>query len=487
MEDEERKGSKSKNEENTLNDSVKAASGVAIDEVVSEVLKEKMSDYGMSGQYIREKYVNQAAMNQYKKSYFSGGKTVKDEYTGQTLHFKKASAENKYGKNRYTYHTSDTDHIVPLKDMHQKTKDSVSGRFITDEEFKDILNSQDNFAVTSGHTNRSKGAKSNEQYVKKNDGSLSIEDKKTLIDKANSAEKKLNRSINRQATKNAVKVSHEAGVKASECAAVIGGSVAIVQNVVSVIKDEKSVEDAIGDVVKDVTTSAAVGYGTGFLDTTIKEVMKSSQSQIMQGLSKTNLPMAAITVAVEATKTLGSYFNGEISGVECFEQLGEQGTGMLASALFSTIGQVATREIIGEAATHTILKGVTGTMLGGVLGGVLGYVIASASYRILLSSLKEAKMAREYREATEKACAEHIKMIQAYRAEVEKSIEKYFDTYKRLFDDTFEGIKRSLQIGDVDKYISSTNKIVTGLGKKPLFNSRKEFDSLMQGEAIIKI
>ena len=471
MEDEERKGSKSKNEENTLNDSVKAASGVAIDEVVSEVLKEKMSDYGMSGQYIREKYVNQAAMNQYKKSYFSGGKTAKDEYTGQTLHFKKASAENKYGKNRYTYHTSDTDHIVPLKDMHQKTKDSVSGRFITDEEFKDILNSQDNFAVTSGHTNRSKGAKSNEQYVKKNDGSLSIEDKKTLIDKANSAEKKLNRSINRQATKNAVKVSHEAGVKASECAAVIGGSVTIVQNVVSVIKDEKSVEDAIGDVVKDVTTSAAVGYGTGFLDTTVKEVMKSSQSQIMQGLSKTNLPMAAITGAVEATKTLGSYFNGEISGQECFERLGEQGTGMVSSALFAAIGQVA----------------IPIPIIGSVIGGMVGYALSSASYGFLMSSLKDAKLAAEERAEIERVCEEHVKLIKSYRAELEKSIKDYFADYLAVFIESFDGIKRSLEIGDVDGYISSMNQITSALGKETLFSTCEDFDKLMSDNTLIKI
>lgn len=458
---------KIKTDNGDLKKTVKAASLYAADELVNS----KIKDFGLSEQYVRERYLDQAAMNQYKKSYFGGKRTAVDEYTGRVLHSNRTAAENKYGSNRYTYHTSDTDHIVPLKDVHQKAKDSIAGNLITDDELRDIVNSDDNFAVTSGHTNRSKGAKSNKQFVKNDDGSLSNQNKKAMVDKADAAEKILDRNIKTQAAKNLVKASHEAAVNASKGSAMIGGCLSLTQNVVAVITGEKEIEDAACDVFKDTASSAVAGYEAGFIDSSVKNIMKNSNSSILQSLSKANLPMTAIMIAVDATKTLGSYLNGDISGLECFEQLGKQGTGAVSSALFATVGQIVCPVPV----------------LGSVIGGLVGYAISSASYGLLVSSLKEANLAKERREAIERECAEHIKMIKAYRAEMEKNIGEYFSNYMNLFNDSFNGIKQSLQIGDVDGFISSTNKIVEGLGKKPIFNNQNDFDKLMMSEEIIKI
>lgn len=267
------------------------------------------------------------------------------------------------------------------------------------------------------------------------------------------------------------KVSHRAGVQTAETAAVIGGSVSIVKNLVSVCKGEEEPEDAIKNVAKDTATTAAVGYGTGFVGTALKGAMQNSGSGYVRVLSKTNVAGTVVTVTVSATKTLTRYFKGEIDGVECLETLGEQGTGMISSAMFAAIGQVA----------------IPIPVVGGLIGGMVGYAISSAAYGILTDSLKEAKLAKEEREQIEQICDEHIKMIREYRAEMEKIINEYLIDSMEIFRDSFSGIKNALAIGDVDWVIESANTITENFGGQAAFSDRDDFNSKMLSGSTFKL
>ncbi|MCI5892306.1 MAG: hypothetical protein MRZ66_02735 [Clostridiales bacterium] len=301
------------------------------------------------------------------------------------------------------------------------------------------------------------------EKVKKNLRESSVSDKEAMLAKQYPVF---------STAKSIVKVSHRAGMETAGMAAVIGGSVSIVQNIVALIKDETSTEDAVLNIAKDTTTSAVVGYGTSFVGSAIKGFMQNSASQTTQALATAGLPAVIVNVAIGATKTLSSYFKGDINGTECFEELGEQGTGMISSALFAAVGQLA----------------IPIPVVGGVIGGMLGYALASASYGLLLSSLKEAKLAREERILIERACEEHIKMIKEYRTELEKLISEYLNTHIEIFHNAFEGIKGSLKIGDVDGFISSTNQITKALGKEVLFETQEQCDEIMGNvDFVIKI
>lgn len=259
------------------------------------------------------------------------------------------------------------------------------------------------------------------------------------------------------------KISHRAGVQTAENAAIIGGSVSIVKNIVAVCKGETEPDDAVLNVAKDTASTVAVGYGTGFAGATIKGAMQNSKSQYIKVLSKTNVAGTIVAVSVSATKTLTRYFKGEIDGVECLETLGEQGTGMVSSAMFSVIGQIAIPiPVVGE-----------------MIGGMVGYALSSATYGILTQSLKDEKLAHEERIQIEKACEEHIKMIREYRTEMEKLINEYLSESMDIFRESFSGIKNALEIGDVDWVIESTNTITENFGKEALFSSMEEFNSKM--------
>lgn len=259
------------------------------------------------------------------------------------------------------------------------------------------------------------------------------------------------------------KISHRAGVQTAEFSAVIGGSVSIVKNLVSVCKGELQPEDAVKNVVKDTAKGAAVGYGTGFVGATLKGAMQNSGNKYLRSLSKTNVAGTVVAVAVSATKTLNRYFKGEIDGVECLENLGEQGTGMVSSAMFSVVGQMA----------------IPIPVVGGLIGGMIGYAISSATYGILTESLKEEKLSKEERVQVEKVCNEHIEMICAYRAEVEQIINEYLIDSMSVFRESFSGIKNALAIGDVDWVIENANTITENFGGKAQFSSMGDFNNKM--------
>lgn len=263
--------------------------------------------------------------------------------------------------------------------------------------------------------------------------------------------------------KSVAKISHRAGLETAEKSAMIGGSVSLVRNVVGMCKGEIEASEATKNVVKDTAQAAAVGYGTGFAGTAIKGAMQNASSSYTRALAKTNVAGTVVAVAVSATKTLKQYFDGEIDGTQCLESLGEQGTGMIASAMFTAIGQAV----------------IPIPVVGGLIGGMVGYALSSATYGILTSSLKEAKIAREERIAIEKACEEHIKMIREYRAQMNAIVEEYLSDIMEIFDESFSGIKEALAIGDVDLLIESANNITDALGGKKQFETMDEFNKKM--------
>lgn len=271
--------------------------------------------------------------------------------------------------------------------------------------------------------------------------------------------------------KSVMEISHRAGKETASTAAVFGGCVSVIRNVVAVVKGEEEPGEAVAAVAKETASAAAIGYGTGFAGSAIKGAMQNSSSEGVRILSKTNLAGSIVSVSVSAAKSIKKYMAGEIDGVMCFEELGEQGTGMLSSALFTAVGQAV----------------IPNAVIGGLLGGVLGYAIASASYGILLDALKEEQAARERRLMIEKACEEHIALIREYRAEIEEAIQTYLQSAAQVFHDAFSELKASLEIGDVDGFISGANTVTRALGKEVSFSSFDEFDSLMNRSEAFKL
>jgi hypothetical protein len=290
-------------------------------------------------------------------------------------------------------------------------------------------------------------------------------------------------------------VSNRAGVEAAKTGAIIAGGMSLIRNIVDVVKGDKEPDEAVLDVLKDTAGGVALSYGTTFAGSALAGAMKNAGEMVVengvkvlkpnipiQALGKTNLPGTIVTVALEAGKTLGKYFKGEIDGVECLTELGEKGTGMISSAMFATLGTTGAVAVFGKSAVIGQLV-IPIPVIGGLIGGMVGYALSSACYGQLVETLKDAKLAHEERIRIEAECGEAIAMIRQYRAEMEIAVNRYLREYITTFHQAFFDMKRALNIGDIDGFIAGTNAITKQLGKTPQFETFDEFNALMNNSA----
>lgn len=263
-----------------------------------------------------------------------------------------------------------------------------------------------------------------------------------------------------------VNIAHRSGVNTAKSGAVLGGSVSIVKNLVAMCKGDIEAEEAVKNVLQDTAQNAMFGYGTGAVGAALKGIMQNSKFSYVRTLSKTNVPGTIVSTTIAFGDTLTRYFKGEIDTLICLEELGEKGTAMISSAMFSVIGQAV----------------IPIPVIGGMIGGMLGYSISSATYGILTSTLKQEQLAHEQRVMIEKACEEHIKLIRQYRQEMEEIVNQYLSDSMDCFRESFSGVKNAFALGDIDWFIESANSITKQFGGEQKFSSMDEFEKMMNSD-----
>lgn len=260
-------------------------------------------------------------------------------------------------------------------------------------------------------------------------------------------------------------ISHRAGIESMQTAALFGGGISIIRNLSAVCGGEEDPEEALANVARDTASSTAVGYATGFTGSALKGAMQNSVSTELRALSKTNVAGTAAAFSVAAVKTFSQYFKGEIDGVQCMEDLGENDVGMLSSAMFAAAGEFALPKI----------------------GGLVGYTLTAAMYEVLLTTLREEKMAHEERIRVEKQCEEMVRMIREYRKEMEVKLDQYFSDSMDSFREVFSGIENALALDDTDWFIDSANAIIRKFGGEESFLNLDEFNKKMLSGEVFKL
>lgn len=265
--------------------------------------------------------------------------------------------------------------------------------------------------------------------------------------------------------KDIAQLSHRAGVEAAKTGAATGGGMSLIRNSVSVIKGDKDPGDAALAVAGDTAFAAGLSYATGFMGSAIKGGMQNAESIYLQELSHTAVPAMIATSILEVGKTLYRLADGQIDGVECLNELGEKGTGIVASTAGATVGQVL----------------IPIPVVGGLIGSMCGYALSSMYYNTLTSSLNEAKLAHEERLQVEAECEGAIQAIREYRLEMELTIRNYFTENISAFNNAFSQMNEVFHTGNVDLFIAGANSITETLGGEVLFRTTDELDALMAG------
>ena len=255
--------------------------------------------------------------------------------------------------------------------------------------------------------------------------------------------------------------AHKAGMEQLGFATAIGGTMSLINNLVDVIKGEKTPEEAGISLAKATATTAATSYATAFGGSVLKGAMQNSNKAVLRSISKTNFATHAVTSSIEMGKSIISFMNGNISGEQCLAELGENGTGQISTALYASLGQAV----------------IPIPVVGAVVGSIVGYSLNKVFYQQLRIALYEKRIAKEERQRVEAECKNIILLMDQFEKEIDKLTSQYFHKMNTMFDTALYLIDNSGN--DIDTFIKGANIIIKGLNGKPTFESKKEFETML--------
>ena len=278
--------------------------------------------------------------------------------------------------------------------------------------------------------------------------------------------------------------SHNAGLQAARGAAIYSATFSIGQNMVQVITEDKPLDEAAIEVVETTAKSTATAYGVTYAGTTLKAIMHTSKNELIRKLGTTNLPTAIVTGGLEVTKSMIRYGKGEINELELIEELGEKGTGMIASGYGAAVGAE-----LGATIGTVIFPGL-GTGIGavaGVIGGMIAYQMSGAIYHGAIDALKGQRIAAERRAVLEELAEIAIAQNREYRRQLEEYAQKKLNETEKQIEKLFNIVESSIIENDADNFIKAMNGFGEMFHIKLQFQSFEEFDEFMSDESTILI
>lgn len=452
-----------KNRSNKKNkDAVKAAAGLAATESAKIATDQAAQTFAKPNSYTgnRQMYDSGAAKKGVKLDAFDKGTVARDPYTGEKLVLRKADAKQLYGED-WAKHLAEGDHITPLEKIFNDNKNNP---WLKNSDIKDIANSADNMQVVSRQYNNAKRSRSNEEfvndskYLKKTGVELTEEGKANAIKAGKNAEAVVSKSAKVTTIENIVETGHNAGKAGAMNAGAATATMSGIMNIVSVIKGEKSVEEALADTAVDAGKAAATGYVMGGGLTTVCHTLSASSSSFLKALSDANVPGKIITAVVLTGNTLKQYLDGEISTQECLIEIGEKGLNMAMTGYSMAVGQAL----------------IPIPIVGAAVGALVGSIAASTYCNKLMDNLKRKELEHQERLRIIEECKRFADQTRALRAELESYLDSYFKEYKSCFDEALSEIHIAFQMGDADRIIDGANQITRKLGGKVYFENSAE-------------
>ena len=431
----------------------------------SEAARKK---YYKPEKYDRSLYDSGPAKYQAKKNAFANG-PAKDPYTGQELELRKQDAKLKNG-DKWTEHLAEADHTTPLKKIHNQNKHKA---FVTQEDLKEIANSQDNLQVTNRKFNNAKRDRTNkelvedDEYLKKTRLDLTEEQKKKAIDIGKESEKKIRKKVAVKNVKGAVETFHQSGKAATVESGKYAAVYSTLNNTLALIKGEKTLGEAVSDTASGTTKALAKGYVQGGGMTVLNQALCSSKSNFLQSLGKCQVPAKVITAITVTGDSISRYLKGEITGEECITSIGKNGAAMITSTYTGAIGQAL----------------IPIPVVGYTVGAFIGYQLTEGIFGSLIQELENDRLEHEERMFLQQQADAMREEANRYRQELENYLDNYYGEYKHCFDEALGKIHAAYAAGDANGVIGGANQITRKLGGTVRYETVDEFRSFLSDDS----
>lgn len=447
----------------------KIVAGIAATEAAVVSTRQAAVEYAQPNTYTgnRALYDSASAKRQAKEAAFSSGKDVIDPYTGKKLVKTVKEAKSLYGDD-WQSHLAESDHIRPLEKTFDENKNNP---WLKSDNIKSAANSDYNVKPVSRLYNNQKRSHSNkemvenEAYYKSKGLELTPEGKKAALKDDKTAGRAINGQLAKDTVENIVNTGHKAGTSGAVNAGKMTLTMSGIMNIVDVVKGEKDVGEAIGDIVVDTGKAAATGYVMSSGLTVVSHTLSKSSSFI-QALTQSNIPGTVITAVAATGDTLKRYASGEITTQECLLELGDKGLSTITTGYSMAVGQAL----------------IPIPVVGAAVGALVGSVMTSKYYGELMNTLKIKELEHQERLRIIDECEQATAQARAFREELESYLEAYFKDYQDCFDDALSEIQYGYQTGDAESMVSGANRITQKLGGQVRYKTMGEFKSFLYGK-----
>ena len=423
----------------------------------------------------------------FKEKQFGDKKTYEDGISGKTLHKNQSAAQKKYhmknadGENvstKWAEHSAETDHINALKDVHNIAKHNP---FLSDDDFKEIMNSEENYRLLSKSTNTKKGDKSDWEIILDKDSELDKSGKVQMAKEKVKSDVVLQGKFAARTAKN-MGGEFVTGAKDTLVDSAIPLTAEAVRKMVKVAQGEESFTDAAKDMGK-ITVDVAVTGGTNkLLVDVVSSQLANSKNVVLKEIAASNEVAQIIAVAAIVKDSAVKYINGEIDGKEFIEEVGEKGTTMVAGMIGGQVGKEI-GAIIGATLGTAVVPGagtVAGYVVGEVIGEVLGVLITTVACSAIVSVYNTSKHLDDYKlkenqiKKLERAAVEEIgRQRQVFQDIVARENKKWDIEIQEGFEMM---ITKACDM-DVAGVTNGLDKILGLFGKHVEFSSIEEYEA----------
>lgn len=408
----------------------------------------------------------------YKEQVFGDKKTTRLS-DGTLVHKNTTAARNKYqrGSNSNTWakHAAETDHIVSIKQIHERVKENP---FLTNQDVREIANRDANYQVLSKKDNTSKGACSEWEVLTNVDNELTLGERLQRGGRALGAETVVNADIALRTAKN-VGAEFMEGAKHSIQGATTMLATQVAYNVVSVLQGDRSPEEAIKETTGTIGVVAVIG-GT---ERVIRVAAPQLAKKITVVLRKASVPLMVAQVAWGLRHSAEKLINDRVTVTEFIQDVTVTISSMLAGEMGAQYGGM-----IGTVA------GPVGTVVGALIGAIVGSLSIGLVGEAFLEG-RELKKVYKKKEALKKAIWEETRKTlevkgQQYKQLVERELIKFDTTMYQGFSKLFAG--GIVTETDFDTIVGGLEQISQYWGETILFKNIEEYKLQLDKPLVLK-
>lgn len=472
-------------------DSAKMAAEAAKN--LSMMEQQANSSLGITQEYNKENkdklWDSQKGKTDYKYKMFGDKETYADPISGKVLHKSQKAAQNKYhmknseGENistKWAEHSAETDHINALKDVHDAAKRNP---FLSDSDFKEIMNSDGNYRILSKKDNTSKGEQNDWQIITDKDNGMSSEARVQMAKEKIRSDIELQGKFSVRTTKNIGK-EFTTGAKDTLVKSVIPLTAEAVRKLCKVASGEESLGDAAKEMGKAVVDIAVAGGTNKLLLDVVNSQLRNSKNAVFSKFANSNEVAQIVTVAIIVKESAVKYINGEIDGNEFIEEVGVKGATMAAGMIGGSVGGEI-GAILGGIAGTAALPGVgtaAGVVAGKVIGEILGTIITTVACSAIVSVYNTSKHLNDYKlkeSQINRLETEALNEIQNQRDKFRSIVEREHKYWDEEIRDGFDMILSSAceQTFNLQGVTDGLDKILALFGKSTAFKNLDEYEA----------